>query len=114
MTRLVAAFFALTLMSWPAGAKARVPPVPENLLNKTAQVCVWINDAGTVTEASIMRSAGSPRADAEVLDWIRGVRWGRVKSGDKSRNHWLGIGLAFGDVPAPPSSETCSPPDTQL
>jgi hypothetical protein len=60
--------------------------------------------------AFLLTSLGDAAKDKEALDWTKQLHWGPVKTGDRSRNIWLPIGLAWGSATAPPSPATCAPP----
>jgi hypothetical protein len=111
MIRFAALSVALTLVSGGAiAADDGLPPVPDDLLNKSALACIQIDDQGKIIGAFLLTSLGAAVQDKEAIDWTRQLHWGPVKLGDKSRNIWFPIGLAWGSAKPPPSPATCGPP----
>ena len=109
--RLLAVTVALTLLAYVKSASGQeLPPVLPDFLNKAAIACVKINDDGIVVGAFMIKSSGEANIDREMLDWTKQLHWGTLQPGDRSRNIWIPIGLAFGSAKAPLSPATCGPP----
>ena len=109
---------SLILLSAPAmlaalpAAAADSPPaaVPASLMNKAAVVCAKVARSGRVLEVFVVRSTGNPRADGDLVDYIRQQRWPEARPGEAGRDSWQPVPVAFGKVapPAPPAA--CAPP----
>jgi hypothetical protein len=84
--------------------------LPEDLLNVGVVTCVMVDDDGAVSQAYVVASTTAPEKDAEIVATIKQLHWGKALPGDRSRNIWFPIGLAFGDAKAPPSPQGCVPP----
>lgn len=100
----------LAALSAPAMAQ-ELPPIPEDLLNVVAVTCVKMNNSGRVVGAYLIRSTGNVMRDRGIVDWVKGLHWGKAKPGDKLRNVWFPMPVAFGDVPAPDLPKSCSAVD---
>lgn len=103
-------FASLVAFLLPSVAAAQsLPPIDPILLNTAAVTCIKIADSGAVSDAFIVTSAGSPERDRAVIEWVKQLRWGAAKPGDGSRNQWMPIPVAFGNVPAHPMPSHCEP-----
>jgi hypothetical protein len=97
----------LIIASGATAAFAQVPDVPEDLLNVSAISCVKMDDNGKVVGAYIVQSTGDAHRDREIVDWVKQLHWDKAKPGDKLRNVWFPMPVAFGDGKAPELPASC-------
>ncbi|MBB3957868.1 energy transducer TonB family protein [Novosphingobium sediminicola] len=109
ITRLAALAGAL---STATGAAAQeLPPLEPILLNSSAVTCIKIADDGSVSDAFIVVSSGLPERDRHVLAWVRQLHWDAALPGDRFRNRWFPMPVAFGNAKPPEMPEHCPPDD---
>jgi TonB family protein len=108
---LVTASFAAI---WASTISAQeLPPIPADLIDSTAVTCIKISVAGAVEDAFIVQSTGDQTKDAEVLKWVRQLHWAKAGPGEKLRNTWFPMPVAFGSVTSPKMPASCSPEQAQ-
>jgi len=84
------------------------PPLPADLQNSAAVACVKIDDHGWVSGAFLIQSTGEDGKDRELVNWIRQLRWPKMKPGEQ-RNRWAPMPIAVGDAAVPNAPHSCSP-----
>jgi TonB family protein len=110
-TTSAALCIAISFGIWASNISAQeLPEVPADLINSTAVTCIKISMSGAVEDAFIVRSTGDQAKDVEVLNWVRQLHWEQAKPGEeKSRNTWIPMPVAFGNVSPPDMPSSCSP-----
>lgn len=103
-------FWALLLVALSAAAPAAqgLPDIPEDLLNHNAITCIKMDNSGKVVGAYIVQSTGDAHRDRELVAWVRKLHWPKVKAGEKSRNIWFPMPIAFGNATPPDSPNACN------
>jgi hypothetical protein len=104
MNALVAILAALSAV---ATATGQLPPIPEDLLNVSAVSCVKMDDSGKVVGAYMIQSTGDAGRDREIVAYVKKLHWDKAKPGDKLRNVWFPMPIAFGDARAPEMPASC-------
>ena len=99
--------FALAFLSATAAAAQELPPIPQDLLNVSAISCVKMDDSGKIVGAYMIQSTGDVARDREVIAWVKKLHWDKAKPGDKSRNVWFPMPIAFGDTQPPEMPASC-------
>lgn len=105
--RAMALFATLMLPTAFASAQA-APPLPADLRDAAAVACVKIDDHGWVSGAFLIQSTGEAGKDRELVNWIRQLRWPKVKPGEQ-RNRWSPMPIAVGDAAVPNAPGSCAP-----
>jgi len=100
---------AMTLAMMLAGDGPEMA-IPEDLLNVGVVTCVMVDDDGAVSGAYVVASTTAPEKDPEIVATIKQLHWDKALPGDRSRNIWFPMGMAFGDAKAPPTPNGCVPP----
>lgn len=95
------------LLAAPLSAEA-LPPVPRELLGRSAVACVKLDALGAVASVYLLVSSGTQDVDREVLDWVRALRW-HAAFATPAPSGWFPMPIAFGEgePPLPPAS--CGP-----
>jgi hypothetical protein len=104
MNALVAMLAALSAV---ATAAEELPPIPEDLLNVSAVSCVKMDDSGKVVGAYMIQSTGDAGRDREIVAWVKKLHWNKAESGDKLRNIWFPMPIAFGATQPPKMPPSC-------
>ncbi len=99
---------AMLFGSMNAGAQ-ELPPVPAGLLETAAIACVMIDNQGAVRGAIVVGSAGSASKDQEVVAWVKQLHWPAAQPGEKLRNVWFPMPVAFGSAKVPEMPPSCGP-----
>lgn len=110
LSSLAALTLALAAAS-PASAQA-LPPIPRLLLDRAGVACVKVGAGGLVREAFLVVSTGAAETDAELLSWVRGLRWNQSSAGQGEaapEETWFALPVAFGEAEPPPPPATCGP-----
>jgi len=99
----------LAVCSATAAVAQGLPPIPEDLLNVSAVSCVKMDESGKVVGAYMIQSTGDAGRDREVVAWVKQLRWDKAKPGEKSRNVWFPMPVAFGGDAQPPEMPASCP-----
>jgi hypothetical protein len=99
----------LAAMSASATAVHELPPIPEDLLNVNAVSCVKVNDSGKIVGAYLIQTTGDADRDREVVAYVKKLHWDKAKPGEKLRNVWFPMPIAFGDAKPPEMPASCRP-----
>lgn len=111
MKRSLALMVALSLSAIPfAAAAGDLTPVPSSLSNRAGVVCVKVTNAGNVRDAFVVASTGDDLADADMIDYVKGLKWPKSARNDPARNTWQPVVVRMGRAPAPDAPSTCAPP----
>lgn len=86
-----------------------LPPLPPSLAHASAVSCIKIDDTGAVSGAFLVTSTGDPARDRDLIAWIKQLHWDAAKPGEKLRNAWFPMPVAFGGEQPPPMPESCAP-----
>jgi hypothetical protein len=103
----------LAALNASAAAAQELPAIPEDLLNVTAVSCLKMDNSGAVVGAFLIQSTGDEGRDREVVAWVKKLRWDKAERGDKLRNVWFPMPIAFGNVTPPAMPASCSPASTK-
>lgn len=97
-------------LSTATGAAAQeLPPLEPILLNSSAVTCIKIAVDGSVSGAFIVVSSGLPERDRAVIAWVKQLRWDPAAPGDRFRNRWFPMPVAFGNAKTPEMPDHCAP-----
>lgn len=99
----------LVFLSGSAGAQ-ELPPLPATLLHASGAVCVNVSKKGTVSGAYLLTSTGNADADADMVTWARQLHWPVAKPGEKLRDTWFPMPIAFGDAKPVAAPASCAAP----
>ena len=99
--------FLLAALSVPATDARELPAIPHDLLNVNAISCVKMDDNGKVVGVYLIQSTGDADRDREVVAWVKKLHWEKVKPGEKLRNVWFPMPIAFGGVQTPKMPAFC-------
>jgi hypothetical protein len=86
-----------------------LPDIPEDLLNVTAISCVKMDNNGKIVGTYLIQSTGDANRDSEVVAWVKKLHWDKAKSGERLRNVWFPMPIAFGDAKPPEMPASCGP-----
>jgi len=98
---------ALAVFAAAQASAQELPAIPQDLLNVSALSCIKLNNSGKVAGAYLIHSTGDAHRDKEIVDWVKQLHWDKAKPGDKSRNVWFPMPVAFGDAQTPEAPESC-------
>lgn len=103
---------AIAILLFPlAKAQAQeLPPLPESLLNASGAVCMNVSMTGDVRGAYLLTSTGDSNADKDMVAWARQLHWPVAKPGEKLRDTWFPMPIAFGSAKPVAAPPTCSAP----
>jgi hypothetical protein len=102
-TKRYLAGLSLALALAPAHSSAQtLPPVSARMMGRSALACIMIADSGAINGAYLLSTSGDEATDADMLAWTKQLHWDPAKPGEKMRNTWFPIGLAFGGATATP------------
>ena len=90
-----------------AAVSQELPPISQDLLGITAVSCVKVSGSGKIVGAYLIQATGDANRDRQILAWIRKLHWDPAKPGEKMRNVWFPMPIAFGDVPVPAAPSSC-------
>jgi TonB family protein len=97
----------LAALSAAATATQELPPISQDLLNVSAISCVKMDNSGKVVGAYMIQSTGDAHRDREIVAWIKKLHWEKAKPGEKLRNIWFPMPIAFGDAQPPEIPASC-------
>ncbi len=83
--------------------------IPADLVKVGAVVCLKVDNRGAVSGAYVIESTAGHEKDKEIVAGVKQLTWGKAKSGDRSRNIWFPMSIAFGEVVAPIAPASCAP-----
>ncbi|MBC2664983.1 hypothetical protein H7F51_05605 [Novosphingobium flavum] len=98
---------AALLLAAPLAAED-LPPVPRELLGRSAVACVKLGEGGEVASAYLAVSSGTPESDGEMLAWVRALRW-QAAFTTPAPAGWFAMPLAFGEGEPPLTPTRCGP-----
>ena len=102
-------FLLLIATAFPVGAQ-ELPPLPPSLLNTAGAVCISISNQGDVNGTYVLTSTGDAQADRDMLAWVRQLHWPVATPGEKMRETWFPMPIAFGDKKPPDAPPSCPGP----
>lgn len=98
------------LVASTASASEELPPLTPDLLGISAIACVKLSKDGDVTGAFLITSTGADTRDQHLLEWIKQLHWPPAAPGEKLRDTWFPMPVAFGEGVEPPKMPaSCSP-----
>jgi hypothetical protein len=104
----VAIAFLVSLAS--SGGAEELPPLPATLLNASGAVCINVSTKGNVTGAYLLTTTGNADADRDMVAWASQLRWPAAEPGEKLRDTWFPMPIAFGDAKPVAAPESCAAP----
>ena len=103
--------FAFANSSVVSEAAQELPPLPATLLNASGAVCIKVTKQNEAGGVYILASTGDPQVDRDMLAWVRELRWPVATSGEKLRDTWFPMPIAFGEKQPPKVAATCVAPE---
>lgn len=91
-------------------AAQELPPVPPDLVDTAAVICIRVSQSGSVDGEFILASTGDSARDAEVLEWVRQLHWPQAKPDEKLRGTWFPMPVSFGQAKPLSMPSSCSQP----
>ena len=99
------------LISLAGSAEAQeLPPLPTSLLNASGAVCIKVSRGGAVRGVYLLTGTGNADADKDMVAWARQLHWPMAKPGEKLRDTWFPMPIAFGGTTPVAAPTSCGAP----